>query len=222
MKAASIKRMFIAAIVVMASLLAMLGLGIKQLGKASDTVAQANESRYASNLLADEMRQSSDDLTRLARTYVVSGDPKWEKQYLEVLAIRDGSKPRPVGYEKIYWDLRAADIDPGKGTGTSISLNELMKRAGFTEAEFGKLKEAGQNSNDLVKTETVAMNLVKGLQADGTTKGEPDLAKAREMMHDGAYHANKAKIMKPVDEFLTLLDSRTKAEIAAAEAVKEK
>ena len=68
--------MFIAAIAVIVSLLVMLGVGIKQLGKASDSVAQANESRYASYLLADEMRQSSDDLTRLARTYVVSGDPK--------------------------------------------------------------------------------------------------------------------------------------------------
>ncbi|MBA5607740.1 HAMP domain-containing protein [Duganella sp. FT3S] len=226
MKAASIKRMFVASIVVMVSLLALLGFGIQQLGNASDAVAKANESRYASYLLADEMRQSSDDLTRLARTYVVSGEPKWEQQYLEILAIREGSKPRPNEYEKIYWDFRAADIDPGKGTGTAISLNELMKRAGFTEAEFGKLKEAGQNSNDLVKTETIAMNLAKGLYADEnggfTKKGEPDLAKAREMMHDRTYHANKAKIMKPVDEFLTMLDTRTKGDIAAAEAIKQK
>src|SRR5471032_1390699 len=226
MKAASIKRMFIAAIAVIVSLLVMLGVGIKQLGKASDSVAQANESRYASYLLADEMRQSSDDLTRLARTYVVSGDPKWERQYLDILAIRDGSKPRPNEYEKIYWDFRAADIDPGKGTGASISLNDLMKRAGFTDEEFAKLNEAGRNSNDLVKTETVAMNLVKGLYPDGsggfTKQGDPDLAKAREMMHDGAYHANKAKIMKPVDEFLTMLDRRTQADIDAAEAIKGK
>jgi methyl-accepting chemotaxis protein len=226
MKTASIKQMFIAAIIVMVSLLVMLAVGIKQLGKASDTVAKANESRYSSYLLADEMRQSSDDLTRLARTYVVSGDPKWERQYLDILAIRDGSKPRPNEYEKIYWDFRAADIDPGKGTGGSISLTELMKRAGFTDEEFGKLKEAGQNSQDLVKTETIAMNLVKGLYPDGnggfTKKGEPDLDKARGMMHDHVYHANKAKIMKPVDEFLTMLDHRTKADIAAAEAIKEK
>jgi methyl-accepting chemotaxis protein len=226
MKAASIKTMFTCAILVMLSLLALLGLGIRQLGRASDTVAKANESRYASYLLADEMRQSSDDLTRLARTYVVSGDPKWEQQYLDILAIRDGRKPRPNEYEKIYWDFRAADIDPGKGTGASISLNQLMKQAGFTDAEFGKLKEAGENSNELVKTETVAMNLVKGQYADGsggfTRQGEPDLAKAREMMHDRAYHANKARIMKPVDEFLVMLDKRTKADIDAAEAVKEK
>jgi methyl-accepting chemotaxis protein len=199
----------------MTTLMALVGIGIRQLGAASDAVAAANQARYNSYLLADEMRQSSDDLTRLARTYVVSGEPKWELQYTEILAIRNGAKPRPKQYEKIYWDFRAADIDPGKGSGPAVALNELMKRAGFTSEEFGKLNDAAQNSNELVKTETVAMGLVKG--------GAPeDLAKARAMMHDAAYHANKARIMKPVDEFLTMLDQRTKADIERAEAVKQK
>ena len=38
--------------------------------------------RYSSYLLADELRQSSDDLTRLARTYVMTGDDKYEKNVL--------------------------------------------------------------------------------------------------------------------------------------------
>jgi len=221
MQSSSIKTMFAVTLVIVVGMVALLGFGIHQLGAANEAVAKANQSRYASYLLADEMRQSSDDLTRLARTYVVSGDPKWEQQYLEILAIRNGSKPRPKEYEKIYWDFRAADIDPGKGAGATISLNNLMKQAGFTDAEFGKLKEAGDNSNDLVKTETIAMDLVKGRRADGQ-QGEPDLEKARTMMHDATYHRNKAKIMKPVDEFLTMLDQRTQTEIRVAEAAKQR
>lgn len=215
MKNFSIKTLFLATLATVVVLLALIGVGIDRVGAASADVARANESRYASYLLADEMRQSSDDLTRLARTYVVSGEPKWEQQYKEILAIRDGRAPRPKQYEKIYWDLRAADIDPAKGTGTAVSLDELMKRAGFTEAEFAKLKEAGELSNDLVKTETVAMNMVKG------GAGEAELARARAMMHDQTYHANKAKIMKPVDEFLGMLDARTLGAINAAEARKQ-
>jgi methyl-accepting chemotaxis protein len=226
MKSSSIKFMFITAMLVVSAVIAMVGFGIQRLGAAADAVAQANVVRYNSYLLADEMRQSSDDLTRLARTYVVSGDAKWEQQYFEILDIRNGKKPRPNQYEKIYWDFRAADIEPGKGTGAGIALSELMKQAGFTEAEFGKLNEAQANSNGLVQTETVAMNMVKGLYADGsggfTKKGDPDLVKAREMMHDAAYHANKAKIMKPVNEFLDLLDHRTTGNVEAAEAIKQK
>ena len=225
MKSASIKRMFITAMTVIGLVIALMALGIYQLGKASTAVSAANESRYTSYLLADEMRQSSDDLTRLARTYVVSGDSKWEQQYFEILDIRNGKKPRPLQYEKIYWDFKAAGIDPGKGFGATVSLNDLMKQAGFTEAEFGKLKEAEAKSNALVQTETIAMNMVKGLYADDaggfTKKGEPDLQRAREMMHDAAYHATKATIMKPVDEFLTMLDARTQGRIDQAEAVKQ-
>jgi methyl-accepting chemotaxis protein len=180
---------------------------------AVDELAEVNENRYDAYLLADELRQSSDDLTRLARTYVVSGDPMWEKQYFEILDIRNGKLPRPKQYEKIYWDFRAAGQDPNRGAGETVALTELMKRAGFSDAEFAKLKEAQANSDDLVRTETVAMNMVKGLYADDkggfTVKKEPDLAWAREMMHDKNYHLFKARIMKPVDEFLTLLDGRT-------------
>jgi methyl-accepting chemotaxis protein len=225
MQSMSVKQMFVAVLALVIALLALMGIGIGRYEAASAAVAKANLARYNSYLLADELRQSSDDLTRLARTYVVSGDPKWEAQYFEILDIRNGKKPRPNEYEKIYWDFRAADIDPGKGVGATLALTDLMKQAGFTDAEFDKLKEAAGNSDDLVKTETVAMNMVKGLYADEsgrfTKKAEPDFAKAREMMHDRNYHLYKAKIMKPVDAFLTLLDKRTQADIVAAESVKE-
>jgi hypothetical protein len=39
---------------------------------------ESHEVRYKSHLLAQELRQSSDDLTRLARTYVVTGDNSYE------------------------------------------------------------------------------------------------------------------------------------------------
>ena len=178
-------------------------------------IAKAHEKRYKSFALATELRQSSDDLTRLARTYVVTGDARWESQYNEILDIRSGKKPRPVGYEGIYWDFRAADVDVGGSAGESIALLDMMKRAGFTDAEMAKLAQAGQNSADLVNTEVQAMNLVK--------RGVPgDLEKARELMHNAAYHRNKAKIMQPIDEFFKLLDARTKAEIDSAAAVAER
>jgi len=38
---------------------------------------KGQETRYQSYLLADELRQSSDDLTRFARTYVLTQDSKY-------------------------------------------------------------------------------------------------------------------------------------------------
>ena len=52
-------------------------------------LGHAQHVRYTSFLAADELRQSSDDLTRMARTYVVTGDPKFEHMYWQTLAIRN-------------------------------------------------------------------------------------------------------------------------------------
>ncbi len=212
------------------ALLVLGALAVTAVVKSNLTSVQADEAaarRYQSYLLADELRQSSDDLTRLARTFVVTGDAKWEQEYFEILDIRDGKKPRPQHYERIYWDFRAAGgAGAAPSSGESAALLDLMKRNGFTEGEMAKLAQAKANSDDLVRTETVAMNMVKGLFDDGkggfTKQGEPDRAKAREMMHDLAYHQNKAKIMQPVNEFLGLLDERTQHEVAAAAAASER
>ncbi len=198
--------------------LAMIALGfcIQRVGMATQQVARGYENRYTSYLLADELRQSSDDLTRLARTYVVSGETKWKEQYQEVLDIRAGRRERPAQYHKIYWDFRAAQIQPSRGEEPAIALAELMKRAGFTDEEFDKLSEAERNSDDLVRTETLAMNLVEG-GGKSNEQLASDLANAQGLMHDENYHKFKAKIMRPLDEFFTAVDVRTQTSIDEAE-----
>lgn len=218
----TIKNLFLALLAALTLLLCLVLLSVISLKSASDEVARSVDLRYRSYLLADELRQSSDDLTRLARTYAVTGDAKYEKQYFDILDIRNGKKPRPEHYERIYWDFVAAGIDKPQPDGATASLQALMKEAGFSEQEFAKLKEAQNNSDALVKNETIAMNAVKGLFDDGTgqftKKGDPDLELARKLTHDENYHKYKAQIMKPVDEFLELLDKRTSA---AVEQVKQ-
>ena len=220
----TIKNLFLALLAALTLLLCLVLLSVISLKSASDEVARSADLRYRSYLLADELRQSSDDLTRLARTYAVTGDAKYEKQYFDILDIRNGKKPRPEHYERIYWDFVAAGIDKPQPDGATASLQALMKEAGFSEQEFAKLKEAQNNSDALVKNETIAMNAVKGLFDDGTgqftKKGDPDLELARKLTHDENYHKYKAQIMKPVDEFLELLDKRTSAAVEQANQAK--
>ena len=220
----TIKNLFLALLAALTLLLCLVLLSVISLKSASDEVARSADLRYRSYLLADELRQSSDDLTRLARTYAVTGDAKYEKQYFDILDIRNGKKPRPEHYERIYWDFVAAGIDKPQPDGATASLQALMKEAGFSEQEFAKLKEAQNNSDALVKNETSAMNAVKGLFDDGTgqftKKGDPDLELARKLTHDENYHKYKAQIMKPVDEFLELLDKRTSAAVEQAKQAK--
>ncbi len=189
---------------------------------AQSRLAQAEKRRYESYVLAGELRQSSDDLTRFARTYVVTGDPVFEQHYWDVLAIRNGEKPRPQNYNRIYWDFIAAGEPKPRPDGETVALTELMRRAGFTEAEFAKLRQAQANSDALVSLETIAMNAVKGRFDDGTghfTKiGPPDRAWAAELLHSPEYHRSKALIMRPIDDFFALLEERTSTAVQTAAA----
>ncbi|NDC64606.1 MAG: methyl-accepting chemotaxis protein, partial [Planctomycetia bacterium] len=156
-------------------------------------VHRTQVNRYESWRLADELRRSSDELTRLARTYVVSGDPEYERQFWHVLAVRNGREPRPDGRR--------------------VALRTLMERQGFSAEEFAKLREAEDNSNALVTTERIAMHAMKGRFDDGqggfTRVGPPDQALARRIMHDARYHADKKAIMDPIGEFEAMIDRRT-------------
>ncbi len=83
--------------------------------------------RYQSYQAADELRQSSDDLTRLGRTYVLTGDDKYEKMYMDVLHIRNGDKPRPQNYHTIYWDMVLEYGQQPKPNGDRIALQKMMQ-----------------------------------------------------------------------------------------------
>ncbi|MCP8939996.1 methyl-accepting chemotaxis protein [Alsobacter sp. SYSU M60028] len=185
--------------------------------RAAHAVSDAHDARYASYLLADEMRQSSDDLTRLARTYVVTGDPAYKQQYNDIIAIRNGQKPRPVEAHRVYWDFVAAGNPQPRPPGRTVALLDLMKEAGFSREEFGKLEEAKANSDGLIGLEVEAMNAVEGKDARGNP-APADPERARELLHSAQYHRYKAQIMKPVDDFFVLLDQRTAGAIERAES----
>jgi methyl-accepting chemotaxis protein len=198
----------IVSVLVLVSIILLMVRNQNQLNDAQDV-------RYQSYLRADELRQSSDDLTRLARTYVMSGgDEKYEKMYWDILAIRNGEKPRPESYERIYWDLVSEYGDnPRPDSSETIALLDIMKGLGFTDEEFNFLEESNAASNGLVTTETIAMNAMKGLYDDGngnyTVKGDVDQEMAARIMHDNTYHSDKAGIVTPIDQFFKQLEERT-------------
>lgn len=191
-------------------LIALLFMGLSVVASTINTV---NQNRYDSYLLADELRQSSDDLTRLARTYVVTMDDHYKEQYFAILAIRNGERARPEGYNRIYWDfVLPGSRAPRPDSAVRAQLTDLMRAEGFTNEEMAKLEEAKRNSDGLVNTEVKAFSLI-----DEAKKGRPEAQSAAiAMMHDTAYHTYKAQIMQPIDEFYVMLDARTHQAVESA------
>lgn len=163
--------------------------------------------RYSSYQRADELRQSSDELTRLARTFVVTGDEKYRTMYNKVLEIRQGNAPRPQEYHTIYWDLVLDVEDKPKPDGETVSLTDMMKALGFTEAEFELLAQAQSNSEQLVNMEVEAFSAMDN----------GNQHKAIELLHSAEYHREKAKIMQPIQEFFESLEQRTALELQESE-----
>ncbi|HIJ95461.1 MAG TPA: PAS domain S-box protein [Desulfuromonadales bacterium] len=201
-------------ILVTASLLIPLTLAFVIYVRAEKEIDHANDRRHTSYLLASELRQSSDDLTRMARTFVITGESKYKRQYQAVLDIRDGRRARPEGYSRIYWDLVLDGSNPPRpDTPDAIPLLELMRQSGFTARELAKLSDAKLKSDQLAVIEQEAMKLAVAVGPDA----ESSRARARLLMFDQHYHRAKADIMKPIDDFFTMMDTRTQNSIRAAE-----
>ncbi|MCC5815731.1 MAG: GHKL domain-containing protein, partial [Leptospira sp.] len=194
--------------------LAMLLVSILYLLKIQSELTESQRNRYESFKIADELRQSSDDLTRFARTFAVTGNPFYEKAYWDIIYIRDGKIDIPENYHGVFWDLILDMSEYPKSSGIKQSILSRMEGLGFTEEEFNELELAKSNSDGLVATEEIAMNAIRGIyknkDGDFIVKGKPDRDMAIRILHDREYHEYKKIIMEPIDRFTKSVESRNK------------
>lgn len=179
---------------------------------------RVSESRRRSFLIAEALRQSSDDLTRIARAYVVTGDPAYRHQFDEILDARDGKTALVAGYQNIYGELLQALMQSSCPECRAIPFVAVIREAGFTEEELEDLKSAKNQSDLLAATEYAAMELANPTYA-------PDIAQRSQaiaMLHDAAYNRAKASIMGSIGAFNRKADVRTRAAVYSAESYADK
>ncbi len=178
-----------------------------------ESITEAERSKYSSLKLANELLQSSEDLTIMARNYVVTGAPIYEQRFYEILNIRNGIRPRPKDYSGPYWYL-ADQINSFDLTAQTVAtpLIELMRKEVLSDRELHLLEESQANSDELVSLEKQAFAAMKGLYDDGqgnyTLHKKPDREFAIQLLFGNRYSAEKNKIMKPITQFKSELDNR--------------
>ncbi len=183
----------------------------------------AEHQRVTSFRLSDQMRQSSNDLTRMVRLYVETGDRRYRRYYDEILAIRRGVAPRPVNYDSSFWDRVLADGDAEIRTGPPTSLTELMRRAHFSAAEFTALNASLRASDRLARLEERVMGEVAPRIAAGVDRAYVgDVAPHYKLLVDDGYHREKGRIMSAIERFTKLVDDRTSARTTDLQARTEK
>ena len=198
-------RTTIVALVVGAALLATLSLALVFITVAIQKNMHAREStRYRQYRLADGLRQTSDDLTRMARLYSVTGDEQYRRYFQEILDIRNGQAPRPADDQGMYWDVVVATGERPTAGGEAVSLASLLEQAGFSRRQMATLQESEPHSNALAALEAEAMQAVS----------DADLERARTILHGAAYHDRKADVMRPLAGVLARIDETADVEIA--------
>ena len=212
------RRSTLAVLVVM--LLASIGAELYVVRLVADNLEQqtAAENRRSDSLrLMDMLRQTSDDLTRLARTYASTGDQRYRDYFNQILDIRSGAAPRPLQYDRVYWDLVIATGRPPRADGETIALQELFRQQGLSSEELGFLRQAEEESNRLALIEDRAMNAMLGRFVDAAGQysifGEPDAALATELLYGDEYHGVKGSIMRLIDAATVEVDRRTALEV---------
>ncbi|KAF1045671.1 MAG: Methyl-accepting chemotaxis protein I [Herbaspirillum frisingense] len=217
----SIKQLFIWLAVMLSILVAVVISLTGALKDANLTLEHAHESRYSSSALANELRRTTEDMTKFARAYVTTGDPNDEDRYYMIMDIRNGKRARPRNYDRFNWDLVSARKLQGEAGAKPVPLTELMKLSGFTDQELAKMQDAIGVADQLSKIDITAFHAVKGEFDDGEGKfnvvGAPNQAMAQELVFDQTYRSLFGKAMSPINDFLRLVDERTQGQVIKAQ-----
>ncbi len=192
---------------------------------AFDRVQAAQENRFDTLRQMDDLRREMDTLTRLVRSYAVTGETRYLTYYYAILAIREGDKPPVVDDEPAtYWDRVVAGTTPfvPRSDGPRASLRARMVALGFDGAELEALERVLAEAEALKALEQVAFAATQGLYDPATgsfvSEGVPHPELAVGLVHGRDYDARRAQGAIAVAELKQRVDRRTSADVAEARA----
>lgn len=182
------------------------------------------EGRGLAARMTQELRDLSDDLTRLARAYVGTGDRKYRRLYEDALAVLQDRQPRPAnGTGRVYWDYVLA-ADPGRlpRAGAVLPRADTAAALGATPEELALLRTAEKNAAAAAAIEVQAFAFFDGLypdeQGNPTRVGAPDPEQAQRLLHNRAYNEAKLAVVNPLDQLDSLLPARLEADLKSYQA----
>lgn len=194
----STKQRFLTVYIVVMLLLVATGVAAYYMAKIQLDLKKEQQIRLASYELSNYLKKSSDDLTRFARIYTVTGDLKSRRKYEEIIEIFDGKQTA---------------ID-----GKSLSITERLDLLKFSEGERKKLLEAKQTSADLAVIEQNAFKTLESTDYDPEAhEGKSRKEYLVNVMFGGEYRSYKDKINGLSKEFVEMVTKRNDEDITKLE-----
>ena len=180
--------------------------------------------RQQSMALMDEVRHEVDLLGRLVSSYVSTANPRFLIYYYDILAIREGAKPRPDHFSATYWEQVIA------GTKTHLSptagqvkpLVERTAQLGFNVGEQAVIQQIHRITEQMKQVEQVAFAATQGLydpaMQEFVSEAKPQREFASALLHQAHYLELRAELALTVEKLAGLVDQRTASNLDHASA----
>ena len=173
---------------------------------ANRSTADALRARGVRMEIVAEFGRTSDQLTRVARAYAVTGEARYRGYYDDILAIHEGRRARPQLYTRSYWNHvvagRAPDTD-----GRRVPLMTLARETGFEPSQMALLGRVGHASDALVAIERAVMT------SDADTPAP---------LFSNAHSLAKAAVMEPIDTLMQIVDAQSESNLLMAQGRAER
>lgn len=163
-------------------------------------IVENQERANVCQLLANEVRQSSDDLTNACRMYVATGGTATNHytNYYNIVDWRSGQSPRPTNV---------------MFSGETHSLMDLLNQLDFSQEEFAVIEQALVLSDELAKTEQQLMeSLRQGRYVAGPHRMLPDETVqdfAVRVITSDSYNHSTHNILQPIDSLISDITLQT-------------
>lgn len=194
----------------------------EQQDEAEQKLVKGEQNRFMAVQEARRLKESSDQLTIMARLYAATGKPEYLNHFHEILGIRSGTLPRPEDYSTTYWDQVLGKVKAPPKYGPAESYYARLRRLHLTENELALLAKGEQKSNDLTQIENESFKARIGVFKDAngnyTRHDKPDTKLSLKLLTDENYLHAKAEIMQPIQQFMDAVNKRTDEEEKSLQA----
>ncbi|MBM7034922.1 ATP-binding protein [Vibrio ulleungensis] len=159
---------------------------------------QLTESQKNIQLIVRQLAASSEDLTRLARAYVVTLDPAFAEDYDQILQARKGQTPLILSTvkQKYFW---GESVLP---TTELSSIREQLTQSATITIDLQEFDQALQLSNRLAIIEKDAIALA-----------DVNKSNALAMLYNADYYTIKERIFKHIQHLATDVDDKYSGQI---------
>jgi methyl-accepting chemotaxis protein len=170
----------------------------------SNQMSDATTNKLKMLKAAFALQQSSEDLTKFAGDYIVTGDVKYKKLFAQVSSIRNGSSLRPSLLNSSYWYLPLNIKQDNHPMKEPLSLEEIISELPFNNLELTLIQKSRFESQQL---EILEGKIFKILESGNKQE-------ALKVYYSDDYYYSKTLIMTSLDELYSNLNIRFEKEIA--------